>query len=206
MNRNPFDVYAEDYDRWFITEGREVYTYEIRAVCGEMPRGKALEIGVGTGRFAAPLGVRYGLDPSLNALRLAGGRVDYRIVGRGEELPFKSETFSVVLLIVTVCFLEDVEGTVKEVRRVLKRNGELLLGYVPRETRTGEEYIRKGMRGHRFYSVARFWSTSDLLSLLERYGFQKRGFRSVVRSDRGLKVVPWESRETVFSVLRVQKS
>ncbi len=201
----PFDLYTEDYDLWFVSRGKEVYRYELRAVCGELPPGPALEVGVGTGRFAGPLGVRFGLDPSLPSLRMARERLENVVAGRGEALPFKDGSFSVVLLIVTVCFLDDVEATLSEIRRVLKERGRLILGYVPADSRIGREYARKGAEGHRFYAHARFWRTEDLMKLLGRYGFRKEEFRSVVRRGDGYAVVPWESEDTVFSVLRTVK-
>ncbi len=201
----PFDLYTEDYDLWFTTRGREVYRYELRAICGELLKGRVLEVGVGTGRFAGPLGVRFGLDPSLRSLKLARERVDYVVAGRGEALPFKDGSFSVVLLIVTVCFLDDVKATIGEIKRVLRPGGDLITGYVPADTRIGREYIRKGREGHRFYAHARFWRTEELESLLKDHGFRKVGFRSVVKTTGGYAIVPWESEDTVFSVLRVKK-
>lgn len=50
-----FDRYYKRYDAWY---GRNRYTYlsELRAIRKFLPRkGKGLEIGVGTGRFAGPL-------------------------------------------------------------------------------------------------------------------------------------------------------
>ena len=204
----PFDLYVEDYDHWFVSRGREVYRYELRAVCEmlEGTSGRVLEVGVGTGRFAGPLGVPYGLDPSLPSLKVAKGRVRYLVAGRGEELPFRDGAFSTVLLIVTVCFLDDVDATAREVGRVLRPGGHLIVGYVPRDSRIGREYIRKGKEGHRFYSYARFWSTEELLEVFGRYGFVRDGFRSVVRKGDGYAVVPTEGEETVFSVLRLALS
>ena len=201
----PFDLYTEDYDFWFVSRGKEVYRYELRAVCGELPPGPALEVGVGTGRFAGPLGVRFGLDPSLPSLRMARRRVENVVAGRGEALPFRDGAFSVVLLIVTVCFLDDVEATFEEIKRVLREGGHLILGYVPANSRIGREYARKGAEGHRFYAYARFWETEELVRLLGKYGFRREGFRSVIRRGERYAVVPWESEDTVFSVLRMRR-
>jgi ubiquinone/menaquinone biosynthesis C-methylase UbiE len=72
-----FDIHAERYDRWY-NDHKIIYRQElqlIRHYSGAL--GWDLEIGVGTGRFAAPLGIRLGIDPSLPMLRIAktrGGR------------------------------------------------------------------------------------------------------------------------------------
>ena len=58
------------YDKWYDTH-KSLYQTEIKALEKAMPSGRGLEIGVGTGRFASPLSVRFGLDPSFNMLKLA---------------------------------------------------------------------------------------------------------------------------------------
>ncbi len=67
MPWEPFDRYAARYDRWFEEEpGRSIFPSELAAielVLNETPAPR-LEVGVGTGRFAAALGVTLGLDPS----------------------------------------------------------------------------------------------------------------------------------------------
>ena len=64
-----------------------------------MPEGKCLskhpvflevnyiEIGVGTGRFAAPLGIKVGVDPSMTMLTYAAKRGVLGLQGTAEALP-----------------------------------------------------------------------------------------------------------------------
>ena len=77
MRRNTaylFDENWEVYDNWF-DEHPAVFRSEIRAIKKVMPaRGRGLEIGVGTGRFASLLSAEFGLDPSLNMLKTARER------------------------------------------------------------------------------------------------------------------------------------
>ncbi|MDY6943802.1 MAG: SAM-dependent methyltransferase, partial [Pseudomonadota bacterium] len=66
-----FEVNSRRYDDWF---GRHpaVYQSELLAVRAVLPpEGLGLEIGVGTGRFAAPLGIQVGLDPAASMLSQA---------------------------------------------------------------------------------------------------------------------------------------
>ena len=52
------------YEAWF-TRNPAAYHSELLAVRALLPwQGLGLEIGAGTGRFAAPLGVTVGVDPS----------------------------------------------------------------------------------------------------------------------------------------------
>lgn len=58
MNTDPFEKYTNDYDAWF-EEHPFVYQSELKAVSSLWPSsGRGIEIGVGTGRFAAPLGIK----------------------------------------------------------------------------------------------------------------------------------------------------
>jgi hypothetical protein len=60
----PFDAYTADYDAWF-DEHNDVYQAELAAVRSLLPTcGKGIEIGIGTGRFAASLGIAVGVEPS----------------------------------------------------------------------------------------------------------------------------------------------
>ena len=59
-----FDKNAEAYDAWF-EEHEAYYQLELEAIRQLMPKiGKGVEIGVGTGRFAKPLGIEMGIEPS----------------------------------------------------------------------------------------------------------------------------------------------
>jgi len=63
MNRNNvFDTYTEEYEEWFERH-KFAYLSEIEALKKVIPAGKGLEVGVGTGRFAKPLGIDTGIDP-----------------------------------------------------------------------------------------------------------------------------------------------
>ena len=60
--------------RWFDLH-RYAYESELQALKEFIPpRGKGLEIGVGSGRFALPLGVRLGVEPARAMARLARNR------------------------------------------------------------------------------------------------------------------------------------
>lgn len=59
----PFDRHSREYEHWF-SEHSFVYRSELEAVGSLLSAGgEGLEIGVGSGRFAAPLGIRIGTGP-----------------------------------------------------------------------------------------------------------------------------------------------
>ena len=71
----PFESNHQRYDVWFDRHAA-AYQSELRAVRALLPRqGLGLSIGVGTGRFAAPLGVQIGIDPAREVLNYAEKRV-----------------------------------------------------------------------------------------------------------------------------------
>jgi hypothetical protein len=70
----PFAAHHERDEQWF-DEHTPAYLSELLALRSIVPvHGRGLEIGVGTARFAAPLGVRFGVDPAVEMLRYAAGR------------------------------------------------------------------------------------------------------------------------------------
>jgi Methyltransferase domain len=100
--------------------GAAVFPSEVaclRPLLDGLPRPRA-EIGVGSGRFAAALGVEVGLDPAAAPLALGASRGVRVVQGVGERLPFRSGVFGAVLVIVTVCFADDPAGAWRGLRRV----------------------------------------------------------------------------------------
>ena len=82
MKIEPFERYGKEYDAWF-DEHRHVYEAELRAIRALLPKtkmkesengSKSIEIGVGSGRFAAPLGITLGIDPAPGMRLLAKAR------------------------------------------------------------------------------------------------------------------------------------
>lgn len=65
-----FEKTWKSYDEWFESH-QALYLTELVALEKAVPSGLGLEIGVGTGRFAAPLKARFGLDPAIKMLRVA---------------------------------------------------------------------------------------------------------------------------------------
>lgn len=71
----PFESHHRRYDEWFERHAA-AYHSELLAVRAQLPwQGLGLSVGVGTGRFAAPLGVQVGIDPAHAVLGYAAKRV-----------------------------------------------------------------------------------------------------------------------------------
>jgi ubiquinone/menaquinone biosynthesis C-methylase UbiE len=169
-----FDPIAETYDRWYATvEGRAIFNAELaclRSLC-EQSKGRWLEAGVGTGRFASMLGIAEGIDPSPRMLEIAAGRGLRTYEGCAEVLPFPDSSFDGVLLALTLCFVDDSGLTLRECYRVLRPEGMLLVGIIPSDSPWGQAYEKKKSEGHSVYSLATFLSSFEIVPLIESSGF-----------------------------------
>jgi hypothetical protein len=82
-----FKAYHRRYDDWFVRHATAWHS-ELLAVRALLPwRGLGLAIGVGTGRFAAPLGVQMGIDPAREVLDYAANRGILAVQAIAEALP-----------------------------------------------------------------------------------------------------------------------
>ncbi len=160
-----YDQTWQEYDRWYDAHPA-LYRSEIKALQKALPSGEGLEIGVGTGRFASSLSVRFGLDPSFPMLKLARQRNVQVVQGFGEELPFKNEAFHFILVVYTIELVNDPIHFLREATRTLKTKGALVLGILDRESSWGRFYARKACRSQ-YYSFFRFFSPREILQLFK---------------------------------------
>ena len=164
-----FEKYTERYEEWF-DDNKFAYLSELEGVKGLLPEGTGIEIGVGTGRFAKPLEIKFGIDPSLSMLKVARKKAIKVIGGTGEYLPFTNNSFDFALITTTLCFLENVEKTLKEIKRILKKKGYLILAFIDRESFMGKLYQKKKEKNP-FYKNATFYSAKEVKEQLEKEGF-----------------------------------
>ncbi len=175
----PFDRYAREYENWFV-KNKLAYQSELEAVRSLMPRkGIGVEIGVGSGLFAAPLGVRIGVEPSPVMRKLALSRGVHVLDGCAEKLPFKQEFYDFALMITTVCFLDDVSRAFEEAHRILKTGGVFINGFIDRESRLGQQYLEHKDENV-FYRYASFFSVPEMEELLTTAGFKSFAYRQTI--------------------------
>ena len=167
---NLFDKNWERYDDWF-EKHKNAYFSELKALKKVIPEGFGLEVGVGSGRFAFPLGVKLGIDPSKNMLREAKERGIQVIQGVGEELPFRDGTFDFVLIVVTLCFVENPVNVLSKARRVLKSGGRLIVGEINKDSQLGRLYEAKKDKS-RFYKIATFYSGNEIIGMFDEVGIK----------------------------------
>lgn len=172
MREDPFEHLAEAYEAWYETPlGAFAIAEETRALKTLLPPGESLlEVGAGTGYWLKrlPYPRKVGLEPSLAMLQVGQKNVPEAtwVAGRGEALPFPEKSFDVVLLFTVLEFVEDVERVLAEAKRVLKKEGSLLVGILEALSPWAALYRRLGERGVPPWQGARFLSREDLEGLL----------------------------------------
>jgi SAM-dependent methyltransferase len=169
----PFDLYAGEYDRWFAAHP-ELFRLELAAVRRLLPDppGAALEVGVGTGRFAAPLGIRFGVEPAWEMAVRARAREVAVVQAVAEALPFAAGAFDVVLMVTALCFFDRPRQAVAEAWRVLRPGGILVAALIDRQSELGRQYRRR-QAASRFYRQAVFYGVEEAAAWLAAAGFDE---------------------------------
>lgn len=169
-NVTPFEIHTDRYEQWF-EEHVDAYRSELEALRRLVPApGFGIEIGVGSARFAAPLGMQVGIDPAGRMLARARERGVEAVRGVAEYLPFADDVFDTALIVTTICFVDDVSRTLVEAERVLAPDGALVIGYIDENSPVGRIYREKKAENP-FYREATFVSTGELVAALEDAGF-----------------------------------
>jgi SAM-dependent methyltransferase len=174
-SNSPFEQNAEHYVAWFA---RHPFAHqsELDAIRMLMSKpGKGLEIGVGSGLFAAPLGIGIGVEPSAAMGERAQKRGIQVFKGVAESLPFQDNEFDTALMVTTVCFLDDLVMAFQEAYRILKPGGDFVIGFVDRNSPIGKAYEQRKNESL-FYKKATFYAVDDLLAHLKQAGFSRFDF------------------------------
>ena len=130
------------------------------------------------------------------------------VEGVAETLPFSAEEFDFILMVTTICFLDDIDVAFKEACRVTKPGGYIVIGFVDRESPLGQKY--ESMRSENvFYREATFYSVPEVLAHLEKAGFGEFAFAQTIFRDlsqiEGPEPVKEGYSEGSFVVIRAKK-
>jgi SAM-dependent methyltransferase len=165
----PFKSQVRQYDKWY-DKHIHAYLSELHAIGKFLPNdGIGIEVGLGTGRFAEPCGIKEGVEPSSSMREIAANRGINVIHGTAERLPYKDIRYDFVLM-VTICYFNDVSKAFREAHRVLKRNGLLIIGFIDKDSVIGQDYAAR--KQNIFYQNATFYSYDKVIDLLKKTGFK----------------------------------
>ena len=201
-----FEKHSDAYDDWFV-KNREAYEVELKAVQQLLPVGdvQGMEIGVGSGKFAVPLGIKIGVEPS-GQMAVKAKQLGIEVhSGVAEELPFSADRFDFVLMVTTICFVDDIVQSFREALRVLISGGCILVGFVDMESELGQKYLQNRHKS-KFYQQATFFSTREVLDHLETAGFGATEIKQTLIPGDTEKTVLDGFGEGAFVVIKAIKS
>ena len=187
-NIQPFELYSDAYENWFV-ENEIIYKLELEAIKQLIPSGKfGMEVGIGSGKFAVPFGIKIGVEPSAKMAEIARARGIDVIEAVAEKLPFDDNIFDFVLFVTTICFVDDIKKSFLEARRVLKNNGSIIIGFVDKESELGKKYLVKKNKS-KFYNIATFYSADEVLNYLSECGFSNFKIKQTIFPKNEKKTV-----------------
>ena len=201
-----FEKYSEAYDEWF-RKNPDQYESELEAIRMLLPPlgVEGLEVGVGSGKFAEPLGIKIGVEPSGKMAINAETRGIKVYPGVAERLPFPDGRFGFVLMVTTICFVDDIMKSFSEAFRVLRHGGCIIVGFVDKDSKLGGQYERKRDRS-RFYKDATFFSAPEVMKYLEKAGFKNTGIKQTLIPDESVETIRDGFGEGAFVVIRGVKN
>lgn len=139
-------------------------------------RGRGVEIGVGGGRFAEPLGITVGVDPSVGMGAVARSRGIDVVCGVAEELPFVDGSFDCALMVTVLLFLDDPGASIDEVSRVLRGGGIFVLAFIDRRSLLARHYAMRRDERDSSFRDARFYGVGEVERFLRNGGFRRLAF------------------------------
>ena len=175
----PFEKHPLQYEQWF-DKHKFAYESELQAIRKLLSHGgNGLEIGVGSGRFAVPLGIKLGIEPSSKMMQIALRKGIEVIGGVAESLPFRNSQFNFALMVTTICFLDNVEVAFNEAYRILKPDGCLIIGFIDKDSPVGQLYQQHKDESV-FYKIATFYSVDEVVSCLKKAKFTGFDFSQTI--------------------------
>ena len=181
LNIEVFDKNVQDYESWY-DKYPEVYESELAALreqFAKLPENiSGIQVGVGTGRFAHPLGIKEGIEPSDEMAKKAINRNVEILKGVAEQLPYGDLQFDFVLF-VTVCHLDDIKLAFEQAYRVLKHKGDIIVGFLDKDCPIAKEYIERRQYST-FFRKAQFYSVDYIKQLIDEVGFKNLEFNQTL--------------------------
>ena len=171
----PFEKFYSRYENWF-EENKYAYKSEFLAIKKVLPHDqKTIEIGVGSARFASPLGIRIGIDPSKKMQKIAQKRGILVLDALAENLPFRESTFNFALMVTTICFVKNILFAFNEAFNILEPDGSLVIGFIDKHSYMGRLYQKRKNKSV-FYKTATFYSVKKVIYYLKKAGFRSFDF------------------------------
>jgi len=163
-------LFRVEQTHWWHVGRRRILADFVEAICRQVTdrRPRILDVGCGTGAnllMLSKYGDAEGVDISEDALAFCRERgLDKVKLGAGEELPYEDDSFDLVTAFDVVEHMDDDLAGLREMRRVLRPGGRVLL-FVP--TFMFLWGLQDDVSHHR-----RRYRLSELRRVLEQAGFE----------------------------------
>ena len=163
-------LYEIEQSHWWHVGRRRIIESFVKEICGQLPNQppRILDVGCGTGGnllLLSKYGDAEGVDVSPDALTFCRERGLEKVKqGTAEQLPYDDATFDLVTALDVVEHLDDDLAGLKEMRRVLRPGGRVLI-FVP--TFMFLWGLQDDVSHHR-----RRYRMSELRTILEKAGFE----------------------------------
>ena len=188
VTTSPFDAPAvvATYEDWLATPfgkiAMRLETELLLELLGEgLETDRTLEIGTGTGLFAAAVAARggrvVGIDRSEEMLRKARTRVPV-CAADAAHLPFPDGAFDRVFLVAVLDFVDDPVAVLREALRVTR--GVVVVLALSSGSWIAWRRRLRGALGHPIFRRARFYSRRTLLSLAALAGGRADRVRGIL--------------------------
>ena len=157
---------------------------------GDLAGARVLDIGCGDGAlvraFSARGATAVGVEPDPAMLAAARKRAAEAHIsttfleGRAESLPFPDASFDAVTAMTVLCFVPDVKAAAREMARVLRPGGRLVLGELGRWSFWAARRRLRGWLGSPTWKAARFRDAGELRQLAEAAGLKVTAMRGAI--------------------------
>lgn len=190
----PADRWPEVYARWratglgATTEGLERRL--ILELLGGIDGCRVLDIGCGDGDLALDLWKRrarvVGIDTSAAMIEVARARAREQCadiafeIGRAEQLPFQAASFDALAAVTILCFVPDATGVFREIARVMRPGGRLVIGELGRWSTWAAARRVRSWFGSRLWREGRFRTARQLRGLAAGAGLEVESVRGAI--------------------------
>jgi ubiquinone/menaquinone biosynthesis C-methylase UbiE len=188
------NITPETYARWRESAlGTLTDQLEQRAVfslVGDPSGLRVLDVGCGDGVYAVAVSQKggnvSGLDRSLPMLEAARARAISSgacvrwCQGAAQSLPFLDASFDLVLAVTALCWIPEPVVALKEMNRVLRPGGAVIVGELGRWSLWALARRFRGWLGAGAWKRAHFWTAGELREILANAGLRVSDIRGAV--------------------------
>ena len=207
------------YRQWRSSRlGRITDALEERVIldlAGSVNSLRVLDVGCGDGMLLTALARKGALGTGVDAssTMLAAGRARAKAAGLdiafveddARALPFPDATFDLATAVTVLCFVPDAQRAVREITRVLRPGGRLVIGELGRYSLWAAKRRISGWLGSDTWRNARFRSATELRGIVEAAGLSIELVRGAVyyppfgwSAQLMSPIDPWLGRQTIL--------